>query len=147
MIALLTDLIIKRFGLNLIDEETEDSNLTQLRHKVFDSLLEPLESESRPKNLNYSTFKYTGPRLKRWNEVYSVFVEFLGEIIMDVGAASEMLHGLCHSHRPRLRGEQEQKMKPMPSWKVCPFDCIHAASPPYARPSALAPWCITRDGR
>ena len=48
MIALLTDLIVKRFGLSLIDEETEDSNLTQLRHQVFDSLLEPLESESRP---------------------------------------------------------------------------------------------------
>ena len=89
LVALLTDLIIKRFGLSLMDEETEESNITQLRHKVFDGLLEPLDVGQRPKSLNYSTFKYTGPRLRRWNEVYSLFVEFVGEIIMDVGAASE----------------------------------------------------------
>ena len=43
LIALLTDLIIKRFGLSLMDEETEESNITQLRHKVFEGLLEPLD--------------------------------------------------------------------------------------------------------
>ena len=89
LIALFTDLIVKRFGLSLIDSENAALDSTQLHHRVFDGLLQPLDSDVRPKSLNYSTFKYTGARLRRWNEVYSLFVEFLGEVIMDVGAASE----------------------------------------------------------
>ena len=39
LIALLTDLIIRRFGVNILEKEAEDQNLMQLRHKVFDGLL------------------------------------------------------------------------------------------------------------
>ena len=35
LIALLTDLIIRRFGTHIIAKETADSNINQLRQRVF----------------------------------------------------------------------------------------------------------------
>ena len=56
---------------------------------MFQGLLEPVESGGRPKHLKYSTFKYAGERQKRWDDVYGVFVEFLGQILIDVAEVSE----------------------------------------------------------
>ena len=40
LVALLTDLIFKRFGIELLDKE--DKSSLQVRHKLFDDLLEPM---------------------------------------------------------------------------------------------------------
>ena len=48
-----------------------------------------MESGARPKHLSYSTFKYAGERQKRWDDVYGLFVEFLGQILIDVAEVSE----------------------------------------------------------
>ena len=48
-----------------------------------------MESGARPKHLSYSTFKYAGERQKRWDDVYGLFVEFLGQILIDVAEVSD----------------------------------------------------------
>ena len=66
LVALLTDLIFKRFGIQLVDQDSDlfkDSLLKQskleLKHKLFEDLLESIEPYERPASLNYSTFRYS----------------------------------------------------------------------------------------
>ena len=89
LITLLSDLIIRRFGVNIIDKDIEDSNINQVRNRVFDGLLEPVAADARPKYLNYTTFKYSGDRQKRWDEVYDLFIEFLGQILIDTRSVTD----------------------------------------------------------
>ena len=88
LVALLTDLIFKRFGIQIIDEDTDPfKNLNlkksklQLKNKLFESLLESIEPHERPKSLNYSTFRYSPEREKRWGEMYTYFVKFMTTIL------------------------------------------------------------------
>ena len=43
LVALLTDLIFKRFGMELLD--SKDRTSLQVRHKIFEDLLEPIEPD------------------------------------------------------------------------------------------------------
>ena len=88
LVALLTDLIFKRFGVHLIDLDQNESKSLKLKHKLFEDLLEPMEPDEKPYSLNYSTFRYSPDRQKRWDEMYNYFVKFLGQILMDVGKIS-----------------------------------------------------------
>ena len=60
-----------------------------MRNRVFDGLLEPVAADARPKYLNYATFKYSGDRQKHWDEVYNLFIEFLGQILIDTRSVTD----------------------------------------------------------
>ena len=89
LVALLTDLIFKRYGIQLIDSEAGEKTSLQLRHTLFEDLLEPMEPDEKPHSLNYSTFKYSSERQKRWDEMYTYFVKLIGQILVDVGQISK----------------------------------------------------------
>ena len=74
LVALLTDLILTRYGAQLNDSEASVKTSLQIKHKLFEDLLEPMEPDERPQSLNYSTFKYSRERQKRWDEMYNYFV-------------------------------------------------------------------------
>ena len=78
LVALLTDLVFKRFGTDLLEKGGENKSGLQIRHKIFEDLLEPMEPDAKPYSLNYSTFKYSPDRQKRWDEMYNYFVKFIG---------------------------------------------------------------------
>ena len=60
LVALLTDLIFKRFGIQLLDNENEDKSSAQVKQELFQDLLDPANGST--KNLNYSQFKYSPER-------------------------------------------------------------------------------------
>ena len=94
LVALLTDLIFKRFGIDNLDDSNGEKSVQQIKHKLFEDLLEPMEPDEKPYSLNYSTFKFSADRQKRWNEMYNYFVKFVGNLLMDVGqVSSQTLNG------------------------------------------------------
>ena len=60
----------------------------ELKKKLFEDLLESIEPHARPVSLNYSTFRYAPDREKKWAEMYSYFLKFMGTILNDVGQIS-----------------------------------------------------------
>lgn len=50
-----------------------------------------MDPDEKPYSLNYSTFRYSADRQKRWDEMTNYFVKFLGNILMDVGEVSSQL--------------------------------------------------------
>lgn len=107
LVALLTDLIFKRFGVQLLDNDSSDRSSVQIKHKLFEDLLEPMEPDEKPYSLNYSTFRYSADRQKRWDEMTNYFVKFLGNILMDVGEVSSQLLGQRVGQPTRNTEEEE----------------------------------------
>ena len=59
LVALLTDLLYKRFQVQLSDRNPGRS-ISEMKNMLFDSLLEPLDAENKNEKFNYDTFRY-GP--------------------------------------------------------------------------------------
>ena len=108
LVALLTDLIFKRFGVQLLDTDSSDRSSVQIKHKLFADLLEPMEPDDKPYSLNYSTFRYSADRQKRWDEMTNYFVKFLGNILMDVGEVSSQLLGQRAGQATKSTEEEEE---------------------------------------
>ena len=77
LVALLTDLLFKRFQVQLSDKNP-DKSVSEIKNLLFDSLLEPLDPSSRNANFNYDTFRYGPEREKRWIEMEDYFKKMLG---------------------------------------------------------------------
>ena len=87
LVALLTDLLYKRFQVEL-SERNPGQEVTTIKHMLFDALLEPLDQENRNNQFNYSTFRYGKEREKRWLEMEEYFKRMMGQIINDVARVS-----------------------------------------------------------
>ena len=98
LVALLTDLLFKRFQMELAEHNPGRSS-QDVKHMLFDALIEPLDQEQRPNSFNYSTFRYSKEREKRWNEMEEFFKKMLGTVITDVSNVSVKRYS---------RGQQQQ---------------------------------------
>ena len=67
-----------------------------------------MEPDEKPYSLNYSTFRYSADRQKRWDEMTNYFVKFLGNILMDVGEVSSQLLGQRAGQPTRNTEEEEE---------------------------------------
>ena len=59
-----------------------------VKHMLFDALLEPLSDENRNAQFNYSTFRYGKEREDRWLEMEDLFNKLLSRVISDVSEVS-----------------------------------------------------------
>ena len=87
LVALLTDLLFKRFRVELTDKNP-GKDATEIKHRLFDALLEPLDQENRNNQFNYSVLRYSKEREKRWNEMEDYFKQMMGQILNDVARVS-----------------------------------------------------------
>ena len=89
LIALLTDLVYKRFRDQLHEVTATEESITDIKQSIFEDLLEPTKPGEKPRKLIYYTlFRYSSNRQKRWDEVTNYFVKFLGNILVDIGEVS-----------------------------------------------------------
>ena len=74
MVALLTDLLYKRFE-NYLTESNPGKPEISVKHMLFEALLEPMNNKNT--NFNYSTFRYGKERESRWKEMEDYFSKML----------------------------------------------------------------------
>ena len=77
LVALMTDLLYKRFQVELA-ENNPGKDVIKIKHMLFEALLEPLDAENRNNQFNYSTFRYGKEREKRWLEMEDYFKRMMG---------------------------------------------------------------------
>ena len=66
-----------------------------------------MEPDEKPYSLNYSTFRYSADRQKRWDEMTNYFVKFLGNVLMDVGEVSSQLLSQKAGQTTKTTDEEE----------------------------------------